>query len=50
MIATIVSAREILDGERCHVPEDTVITGDLFALCGDLIIDGRVDGHDEIAT
>lgn len=45
MTASVVSAREILDGERCFVPEDQVITGDLFVLCGDLIVEGRINGH-----
>ena len=45
MTAGVVSAREILDGERCYIPEDRVVTGDLFVLCGDLIVEGRVEGH-----
>lgn len=45
LIAGAVSAREILDGERCHIPQETVIQGDLFALCGDLVIEGNVEGH-----
>jgi hypothetical protein len=43
--AGFVTARGMMDGNRCYIAEDEVIKGDLFVLCGDLIIEGRVEGH-----
>jgi hypothetical protein len=37
-------AQGILDGESCHVEADTIITGNLFVLCGELKIEGVVNG------
>lgn len=37
-------AQGILDGESCHVEADTTITGNLFVLCGELKIEGVVNG------
>lgn len=40
-----VSARDVLTGaEACHITEDQVIDGAVFALCENLIIDGTVNG------
>jgi hypothetical protein len=41
----IASARGMLNGEECRVDQTTVIEGDLFVLCGELIIDGEVEGN-----
>lgn len=38
------SARQIVQGSRCHIETDEVIEGTLFALCEDLIVDGEVRG------
>lgn len=43
-IAGGVSASEMFDGETCHVEPDEVIQGDLFVFCGELLIEGRVEG------
>lgn len=40
-----VSAREILDGEQCFVPENSTISGNVFVLCGELLVDGHIEGH-----
>ncbi|NDJ59708.1 MAG: hypothetical protein GYB67_01205 [Chloroflexi bacterium] len=40
----IAAARELLQGDRCHVETGTNIDGDLFALCQTLLIDGIVAG------
>lgn len=43
-IAGGVSASEYLDGETCHVQPDEVIEGDLFVFCGELRVEGQVNG------
>ncbi len=40
----IASAQGMLNGELCSIEADEVIEGDLFILCGELIIEGRVTG------
>jgi hypothetical protein len=45
MSAGIVSARELLEGERCRVEAGTVIAGDLFVFCNELNIAGEVEGN-----
>lgn len=41
---SIASAQGVLDGEDCRVPPEMTITGDLFVLCGQLTIEGVVEG------
>jgi hypothetical protein len=45
MSAGIVSARELLEGERCSIEAGTVIAGDLFVFCNELNIAGKVEGN-----
>jgi hypothetical protein len=40
-----VSARALLEGELCHVPADEVVEGDVFVLCNELLIEGRINGN-----
>lgn len=40
-----VSAREIFDGENCTIDADTVIEGNVLVLCGELTVDGHIEGH-----
>lgn len=40
-----VSANEILDGELCTITSEEVITDDVFVLCGELIVNGHVEGN-----
>lgn len=40
-----VAAREIIDGEDCHILPEQVVEGDLFSICSELIIDGQVTGN-----
>ncbi len=44
LLPRAVSARAILQGDVCEVAADQVITGNLFALCGTLVINGTVTG------
>ena len=37
-------AQTTLNGELCQIGVDDVIRGDVFVLCGELIIEGRVEG------
>lgn len=39
-----VGAREFLQGNRCHVLPEETITGTLFVLCENLLIEGVVEG------
>ncbi|MBL8132382.1 MAG: hypothetical protein JNL42_11040 [Anaerolineae bacterium] len=43
--ASPVFAETVLQGDTCTVTADTIIEGDLFALCRTLIVDGVVRGH-----
>ncbi|MCK6578417.1 MAG: hypothetical protein L6Q98_09965 [Anaerolineae bacterium] len=43
--APTVFAETVLQGDTCTVTADTVIEGNLFALCRTLIVDGVVRGH-----
>jgi len=38
------AAQTTLNGELCQVGADEVISGDVFVLCGELIVEGRVEG------
>jgi len=40
-----VTAREIIDGDQCSIGTDRIVTGDLFAICGELNIEGHVQGN-----
>lgn len=40
-----VAAREIIDGDDCHILADRVVEGDLFSICSELIVDGHVTGN-----
>lgn len=41
----VVSANEVLDGENCTVTPDEIITDNVFVLCGELRVEGRIEGH-----
>lgn len=41
----IVSAREIFQGDTCTIAADEVITGNVFVLCEELSIAGRIEGN-----
>lgn len=40
----IASARQALVDSRCTIAADQVIAGDLFLLCREIVLNGRVDG------
>lgn len=40
-----LAARGVLEGEHCQVEADEAIESSLFAVCRDLIIEGRVSGN-----
>lgn len=42
---TVALANELLEGEHCTIEADTVIEGDAFVFCGELIVEGRVEGN-----
>ncbi len=44
-IGGVVSAREIFQGDACFVAADEVIMGNVFVLCEELIIAGRIEGN-----
>jgi hypothetical protein len=41
---SVAQAQGILDGESCHVDADTTVSGNLFVLCGELLVEGVVKG------
>ena len=43
--ASLVSARETLQGDNCAVESGTTLTGDVFVLCRVLVIDGTIEGN-----
>ena len=43
-ITGTVSARDIINGEECAIPANTVIAGDLFVLCNNLNVEGQIEG------
>lgn len=47
LIATstgVAHAQGILDGESCHVESDSIVRGNLFVFCGELLVEGVVEG------
>jgi len=40
-----VDAREVFRDEQCTITADRVIVGDVFVLCGTLVVDGRIEGN-----
>lgn len=44
LITTIASAHEIFQGDQCVIDSETVIEGDVFALCRVLRVDGTIEG------
>lgn len=38
-------ARELIDGNECRVEPDEIVSGSLFALCEQLVIEGEVQGN-----
>ncbi|MBZ0296871.1 MAG: hypothetical protein K8L99_30195 [Anaerolineae bacterium] len=45
IVNTGTSARDIRQGDTCTIEADEVITGNLFALCRTLIVNGTVEGN-----
>lgn len=43
--ASLVSARETLQGDNCAVESGTTLTGDVFVLCRILVVDGTIEGN-----
>jgi hypothetical protein len=43
--AGVVSAREIQQGDRCDIPVERTITGNLLVLCRTLTLEGHVTGN-----
>ncbi len=41
----VVSAHEIIQGDLCIIEADQTLTGNVFVLCQELIVEGRVDGN-----
>ncbi len=41
----MVSAAELLQNTECEVPAGEVVSGNLFVLCRDLVINGEIEGH-----
>ncbi len=44
MSVSVAQAQGILDGESCTVDAETTIAGNLFVLCGELLVEGVVEG------
>lgn len=40
----VAIAQTTLNGELCQIAADDVINGDVFVLCGELVVEGRVEG------
>lgn len=44
LLTGTVSAHEIIQGDQCNVAADETISGDVFVLCRDLVMEGRIEG------
>lgn len=45
LLTSVVSAGEILDGDLCNIEAERTVSDDVFVLCGDLTIDGHIEGN-----
>lgn len=45
MVTGIVSAHEIIQGDQCGIAAEEIISGDVFVLCRDLVMAGKIEGN-----
>lgn len=45
LLTGTVSASEVFDGENCRIDAQTTIQSDVLVLCGELIVEGVIDGN-----